>query len=123
MEKNKIISYFSCPPGVEIEEMSPEGYPDPSCESHGCFVWPSLSSKYQPSTQASRVTLAATLAAPTILNLESALVVTVKLMPGNREERYLSYVVVVPSASTYTYWLYFIILIDPEKEKIVKTCL
>ena len=52
--------------------------------------------------QASRVTLAATLAAPTILNFESALVVTVKLIPGNIEERYFSYVVVVPNASTYT---------------------
>ena len=40
--------------------------------------------------QASRVTLAATLAAPTILNFESALVVTVKLIPWKMEDKYAS---------------------------------
>lgn len=50
--------------------------------------------------QASLVTFAATLAAPTILNLASALAVTVKAMPGNSPDKYFSYVVVVPSAST-----------------------
>jgi hypothetical protein len=59
-----------------------------------------FSSKTQPSKQVSRVTLAATLAAPTILNFESALEVTVKLIPGNSLDKYASYVVVVPSAST-----------------------
>jgi hypothetical protein len=41
------------------------------------------------------------LAAPTILNFESALAVTVKAMPGNSPERYFSYVTVFPRASTY----------------------
>lgn len=50
--------------------------------------------------QASLVTFAATLAAPTILNLASALVETVNAMPGNNPDKYFSYVVVVPSAST-----------------------
>jgi hypothetical protein len=67
----------------------PEGYPDPSSEVQ---VFPALvavsSSKVQFSMQASRVTLAATLAAPTILYLLSALAVTVNLIPGNRDERY-----------------------------------
>lgn len=78
----------------------PDGYPDPSADPHGDSVCPSLSSKYHPSTHASRVTLAATLAAPTILNLESAFVVTVNWIPGNRDDKYFSYVVVVPRAST-----------------------
>lgn len=41
------------------------------------------SSNTHSSMHTSLVTLAATLAAPTILNLESALLVTVKLIPGN----------------------------------------
>ena len=54
-------------------------------------------------SQASRVTLAATLAAPTILNFKSASVVTLKLIPEDIEERNLSYVIVLANASTYTY--------------------
>jgi len=78
----------------------PDGYPDPKSVLHSSLPFLELSSKYHPSMQASLVTLAATLAAPTILNLASALVVTVNAMPGNNPDRYFSYVVVVPSAST-----------------------
>jgi len=78
----------------------PEGYPDPKSVLHPSLLFFRLSSKYHPSMQASLVTFAATLAAPTILNLASALVVTVKAMPGNSPDKYFSYVVVVPSAST-----------------------
>lgn len=70
----------------------PEGYPLPSVVLQLLSV-PGLStdsSNTQPSIHASRVTFAATLAAPTILNLESALLVTVKSIPGKREERYAS---------------------------------
>ena len=68
---------------------SPEGYPLPSSKSgfKESFTFPSFSSNTHPCKQASLMTLAATLAAPTILNLESALLVTVKSMPGKREER------------------------------------
>jgi len=65
----------------------PEGYPDPVAELHFDSLLPPSSSKVHDSIQASRVTFAATLAAPTILNFESALLVTVKSMPGNWEER------------------------------------
>jgi hypothetical protein len=46
-----------------------------------------VSSNIHPSMHSSRVTLAATLAAPTIVNLESALAATVNEIPGKREER------------------------------------
>jgi hypothetical protein len=84
---------------------TPEGYPLPRSAVHSWFdamemLAVTFSSKTQPSKQASRVTLAATLAAPTILNFESALEHTVKLIPGNSLDKYASYVVVVPNAST-----------------------
>ena len=70
--------------------------------SSASFTRGGISSNTQPSIHASRVTFAATLAAPTILNFESALGVTVKEMPGNRAERFASQTFGGPSASTYT---------------------
>jgi hypothetical protein len=59
----------------------PEGYPEPRGLVQTEFSESVLSSSQtQPSMQASLVTLAAILAAPTILNFESAFVSTVKRM-------------------------------------------
>ena len=80
----------------EGEHAPPEGYPLPVSPAHrACTDAFSVasdegacSSSYtHPSIHASRVTLAATLAAPTILNFWSAFAWTVKDMSGNREER------------------------------------
>jgi len=94
-----------CPLQIVSVRNAPEGYPLPRSAVHSWFDATELpaamfSSNDQPPKQASRVTLAATLAAPTILNLESAFEVTVKFIPGNSLDKYASYVVVVPSAST-----------------------
>ena len=62
----------------------PDGYPEPSSTSEDLKC---DSSNTHPSKQASRVTLAATLAAPTILYLKSALDSTVNWMLGNKDER------------------------------------
>jgi len=65
-----------------------DGYPEPTFLLHiSASLMSIVSSNIHPSMHSSRVTLAATLAAPTIVNLESALAATVNEIPGKREER------------------------------------
>ena len=98
----------TCPLGIKID------YPEPSSEPHGDWsVWPSVSSKCQPSIQASRVTLAATLDALTILNFESTLVVTVKLIPGNKEAHMRS---LCPTHRQIPVWPLLLLLIKPRRK-------
>jgi hypothetical protein len=76
-----IISDFNIfPHEAQLTRYEPDGYPLPSSLAQlddSEVILPSSSSNIHPSIHASRVTLAATLAAPTILNLESAFAVTV----------------------------------------------